>query len=399
MAMAGILCFQSLRNGLLLKARQRSAGYIEANPVFATVMDVSAERMRVYLDHAATTPMRPEAITAVMEGMARWANPSSPHAEGRAAKQALEDARTRIKKALGWRGELIFTSGASEALAIGLGRADVERRLISAVEHDAVFRAAPDATVLPVKEGEVDRDVLQQHLRDGGRSIVAIQQLNSETGSLVLMPYVNDPVIELVHAAGGLLLSDCSQSAGKRPLPDADMIVLSAHKLGGPPGIGALLVRDFAMLQPQGGQEQGYRSGTENLPGVIGFAAAVEVATDRQDATGGFEVLEAMGRLKDAVWSAGGMPIDGGGGNCIHIKALAAPSKSAAAQLIGFDAAGFAVSAGSACSSGSLKPSRVLKAFGVPDDVAARTMRVSTGWSTTVAEVEAFQEAWLRIAV
>jgi cysteine desulfurase len=354
---------------------------------------------RIYLDHAATTPMRPEAIAAMVEAVARWANPSSPHAEGRAAKDALEGARARIKKALGWKGELIFTSGASEALAIGLGRANAERRLVSAVEHDAVFRAAPDATVLPVKDGEVDRDILQQHLQGNGRPIVAIQQLNSETGTLVLVPYVTDPVAEMVREAGGLLLSDCSQSAGKRPLPDADMIVLSAHKLGGPPGIGALLVRDFAMLKPQGGQEQGYRSGTENLPGVMGFAAAVEAAVKRQDAVGGHEVLEAMGRLKDAVWGAGGMPIDGGGANCIHIKALAAPTKSAAAQLIGFDAAGFAVSAGSACSSGSLKPSRVLKAFGLADDVAARTIRVSTGWNTTVAEVEAFQEAWLKIAV
>jgi cysteine desulfurase len=354
--------------------------------------------MRVYLDHAATTPMRPEAISAMAEAMARWANPSSPHAEGRAAKQALEDARARIKKSLGWNGELIFTSGASEALAIGLGRAYADRRLASAVEHDAVFRAAPDAIVLPVKDGEVDREILQQRLREAGRAVVAIQQLNSETGNL-LLPNATNPEFDVVRESGGLLLSDCSQSAGKRPLPESDMIVLSAHKLGGPPGIGALLVRDWAILKPHGGQEQGYRSGTENLPGVMGFAAAVEAAIERDDGGGGGDVLEAMSRLKDAVWAADGLPIYAGGGNCIHIKALAAPSKSAAAQLIGFDAAGFAVSAGSACSSGSLKPSRVLKAFGVPDDVASRTIRVSTGWNTTVAEVEAFQEAWLKIAV
>jgi cysteine desulfurase len=353
---------------------------------------------RIYLDHAATTPMRPEAVVAVAEAMARWANPSSPHAEGRAAKDALEGARRRIKKALGWKGELIFTSGASEALAIGLGRAHAERCLISAVEHDAVFRAAPDATILPVKGGEVDREILQQHLREAGRAIVAIQQINSETGNL-LLPNATNPEFDIIKEAGGLLLSDCSQSAGKRPLPEADMIVISAHKLGGPPGIGALLVHDWAMLKPLGGQEQGYRSGTENLPGILGFAAAVEAAVERDDGDGGGDVLEAMCRLKDAVWAADGLPIYAGGGNCIHIKALAAPSKSAAAQLIGFDAAGFAVSAGSACSSGSLKPSRVLKAFGVPDDVSSRTIRVSTGWNTTVAEVEAFQEAWLRIAV
>jgi cysteine desulfurase len=333
----------------------------------------------------------------MVEGVGRWANPSSPHAEGRAAKDALEGARARIKASLGWTGELIFTSGASEALSIGLGRADAARRLVSAVEHDAVFRAAPGPVIMPVQEGQVDQDALQQQLRVAGRAIVAIQQVNSETGTL-LLPNVTDPVIDMVRDAGGLLLSDCSQSAGKRPMPDADMLVLSAHKLGGPPGIGALLVRDFAMLKPQGGQEQGYRAGTENLPGVLGFAAAVEASGQQANGTGGVEVLEAMCRLKDAVWGAGGQLVTGGGGNCIHIMALAAPSKSAAAQLIGFDAAGFAVSAGSACSSGSLKPSRVLKAFGVLDEVAARTIRVSTGWNTTVAEIEAFQATWLDIA-
>ncbi len=333
----------------------------------------------------------------MVEAMKRWANPSSPHAEGRAAKEALEDARARIRLALGWRGELVFTSGASEALAIGLGRADVARRLVSAVEHDAVLRAAPDAVLLPVTEGRVDLDRLEEQLRGAGRAIVAIQQLNSETGTL-LLPDAQDPAIDIIHEAGGLLLSDCSQSAGKRPLPEADMLVLSAHKLGGPPGIGALLVRDFSLLKPQGGQEQGYRAGTENLPAILGFAAAVEACMQQANGTGGAEVLEAMCRLKDAVWGANGQVVAGGGANAIHIMALAAPAKSAAAQLIGFDAAGFAVSAGSACSSGSLKPSRVLKAFGVADEVAARTIRVSTGWSTTVAEVEAFQAAWLDIA-
>jgi cysteine desulfurase len=353
---------------------------------------------RIYLDHAATTPMRPEATAAVMEAFALWANPSSPHANGRAAKDALEGARARIKKALGWKGEVIFTSGASEALALGLGRAVADRRLISAVEHDAVFRAAPDAVVLPMNEGRVDRAQLQDQLREPGRTIVAIQQVNSETGTPLLLSDT-DPIIDLVRDAGGWFLSDCSQSAGKRPLPKADMLVLSAHKLGGPPGIGALLLRDLAMLDPSGGQEQGYRSGTENLPGIMGFAAAVEACVAQENGTGGLDVLEAMLRLKDAVWGADGKVVDGGGGNCIHIMALAAPTKSAAAQLIQFDAAGFSVSAGSACSSGSLKPSRVLKAFGVDDDVASRTIRVSAGWNTTVAEVEAFREAWLKLAV
>jgi len=220
--------------------------------------------------------MLPQARDAMIEGMARWANPSSPHAEGRAARAALEDARARIKAALGWEGELIFTSGASEALAIGLSRAKATRRIVSAVEHDAVFRAAPDADVLALNAGRPDRDSLAMMLTAPGRPVVAIQHTNSETGAILLDAH-DEPLIEQVRQAGGLFLSDCVQSAGKYVLPDADMIVVSAHKLGGPPGIGALLVRDFSMLEASGGQEFGYRGGTENLPAILGFARAAEL--------------------------------------------------------------------------------------------------------------------------
>ena len=241
---------------------------------------------RIYLDHAATTPILPAAKAAVAEAMERWANPSSPHAEGRAARAALEDARARIKAALGWDGALIFTSGASEALAIALGRAKVERRLVSAVEHDAVFRAAPDAEFLPIKNAVVDQDVLADKLGAGGKAIVAIQHVNPETGTVLRERYEkSDPLATQIREQGGLILCDCAQSGewaahirdGRLPgLPDADMLVFSAHKLGGPPGIGALLVRDLGMLEAIGGQEQGYRGGTENLPGAVGFAAALE---------------------------------------------------------------------------------------------------------------------------
>lgn len=226
----------------------------------------------IYLDHAATTPLRPEAREAMARGFELWANPSSPHSAGRAARAALEDARERIKAALKWDGEVILTSGASEALAIGLGRAKADRRLVSAVEHDAVFRAAPDAEVLPIGDRLIDWDTLAAALARGSRAVVAIQQINSETGTVLDV----DSAARIVHEAGGLLLSDCSQSAGKTGLPQADMIVVSAHKLGGPVGVGALLVRDFAMLEPIGGQERGYRAGTENLPAALGFAAALE---------------------------------------------------------------------------------------------------------------------------
>jgi cysteine desulfurase len=346
---------------------------------------------RIYLDHAATTPLRPEAAEAMQRGFAMWANPSSPHAEGRAARAALEEARERIKAALGWSGEVIFTSGASEALAIGLGRAKVERRIISAVEHDAVFRAAPDAEVLPVAEGAVDLEALERALAQPGKPVVAVQAINSETGT-VLIPHEGTPAVAMTREAGGIFLADCSQSAGKVPLPDADMIVVSAHKLGGPIGVGALLVKDFAMLEPVGGHERGYRQGTENLPGVLGFAAALEA--------GGIETWPTTYpdryEFKDLLENAG--EVLRLGPQCSHIAAVAHETLSATVLLIKLDALGFAISAGSACSSGTLKRSRALEAFGVDEDVAARTVRISMGWNTTVSELNAFCEAWRDLA-
>ena len=322
---------------------------------------------RLYLDHAATSPLRPEARAAMEAGFALWANPSSPHAEGRRARAALEDARERIKGALGWPGEVIFTSGASEALSIALGRAKVSRRIVSAVEHDAVFRAAPNAEVFTGEEAI------------GADTLIAVQHVNSETGTI-------NPVSTMaatIREAGALLLSDCAQSAGKLPLPDADMIALGAHKFGGPIGIGALLVRDFNLLEPMGGHERGYRQGTENLPGALGMAAALEAggwATTPQERAA-FAARVEKHRLSI------GDQVD-------YIFALTHPTISAQALLIRLDAQGFAVSAGSACSSGTLKKSRVLDAFGVADETAARTIRVSIGWNTKAEELERFAAAW-----
>jgi cysteine desulfurase len=278
------------------------------------------------------------------------------------------------------------------------------------VEHDAIFRAAPDAHILPVAaKGEVSRDALAEALISGPPALVAVQHVNSETG-------VRQPIEALaaqIRESGGLLVGDCSQSAGKIPLPDADMIVISAHKLGGPPGIGALLVRDLGMLKGIGGQEFGYRSGTQNLPGALGFAAALE-QFEIGVFSGGVPGALPMARwlsdlggtiidLEYPIGQAGGIyqPARGPGDRPFHcgwILALTIPGMSAAAQLIRFDAAGIAVSAGSACSSGSLKPSRVLKAFGVAEREAACTIRASFGWSTTAEDIERFLETWLDIA-
>jgi cysteine desulfurase len=341
--------------------------YIGARAKIAISCEEKVIPERVYLDHAATSPLRPEAKAAMEEGFRLWANPSSPHAEGRRARAALEDARERVKRALGWSGEVIFTSGASEALWIALNRAKVERRIVSAVEHDAVFRAAPDAAVFT---GDEPLDAT---------TLLAVQHVNSETGTI-------NPVSEMAMRladTGALLVSDCAQSAGKLALPDADMIVISAHKFGGPIGIGALLVRDFNLLEPSGGHERGYRQGTENMPGALGMAAALEAG---EWATSPEQRAAFTGRVADHRLTIGEQ-VD-------HIFALAHPTLSARALLIRLDAMGFAVSAGSACSSGTLKKSRVLDAFGVPDDVAARTIRVSLGWNTTPEELDRFAQAW-----
>ncbi len=320
--------------------------------------------------------MRPEAVAAVMEGMARWANPSSPHAEGRAARRTLEDARARIAAALGWDGEVVLTSGASEALAIALRGHDA---VASSVEHDAVLRVAGVDRLRVGRDGIVDLAALP----DGRR--VAVQGANSETG--VLQP------IDAVAARSAIVVVDASQSAGKLPLPQADLIVVSAHKLGGPPGIGALLVRDFALLTPSGGQEQGYRGGTENVPAALGFAAALEAPRDW------FERVGALrDRLDTAIRTGGGEVIADASPRITTIAAYRLPGRSAAAQLMRLDSAGFAVSAGSACSSGTLKTSHVLTAMGMDAKAASEVIRVSFGWNTTAEEVEAFAAAWSAMA-
>ena len=339
---------------------------------------------RIYLDHAATTVALPAARAAYDAMLAQWANPSSPHAEGRQARAALEDARARVKAALGWEGEVLFTSGASEALAMALGRAQVARRIGSAVEHDAVWRAAPDAEVLAMAVGEPDAAALAALLARPGRALVAVQHCNSETGTLLL----DGALIDAVHTAGGLVLGDAAQLGPGRSLPpDLDMAVVSGHKLGAPAGVGALLVRDLAMLHPSGGQEFGYRPGTENLPGAVALAVALEQGPGEWRTT-----AEQRWDFAHRLARTGGVVAPGV--QCSHIFALTSPRLAATTLLIRLDAMGFAVSAGSACASGSLKPSRVLAGFGIAPDLAARTIRVSPGWSTTPDELDAFAAAW-----
>ena len=316
------------------------------------------------------------------DGFRLWANPSSPHAEGRKARSLLEDARERIRAALGWDGEVIFTSGASEAAALALHNAKAGARLVSAVEHDCILQAVADAERLPVRDdGAVNREVLTEAVQRE-KPLVAVQHVNSETGNRQDL----DAIAGIVQSAGGLLLADCAQSAGKFALPRCDMAIISAHKFGGPIGIGALLLRDYGLLEPTGGHERGYRRGTENLPGALGMAAALEaVDTPYLDPF----VVEPLNELGAGLALSQPTP---------YIRAIAMPSMSATAQVMRFDMAGFAVSQGSACSSGTMKTSRVLEAMQVEPEIAANTIRVSLGWNTTRAEVERFCEVWLEMA-
>ena len=346
---------------------------------------------RLYLDHAATTPVLPAARAAVAAALEGWANPSSPHADGRRARAEFEEARRSIADALGWRHDVILTSGASEAVQIAASRAKSERRIVSPTEHDVVIAAMGEgAAAVPVDgNGLVDLERLNHGLT-AGAALVAVQLVNNETG--VIQPIAR--IQEMVRGAGSLLLADCAQAAGKMPLPEADFIAVSAHKFGGPPGVGALLVRDLATLQPSGGQERGYRRGTENWPAVAGMGAAL--------ATRAF--AEAMPRLtslrrllEDEILAAGGLVIAAEAPRIATIGAYAMAGVASASQLVQLDLAGISVSAGSACSSGSMKSSRVLAAMGLPEETASCVIRVSFGPGTSESDVDRFLGEWRRI--
>jgi len=319
-----------------------------------------------------------------------WANPSSPHADGRRARGALEQARKTIAEALGWRHDVIF-AGATEAIQIVVERAEADRRIVGPTEHDAVIAAmGSGATLLSVDSaGLIDLARLRVSLAEGP-ALVALQYVNNETG--VIQPIAT--IYELVREAGSLLLADCAQAAGKIGLPDANFIAVSAHKFGGPPGIGALLVKDLATLTPSGGQERGYRRGTENLPAAAGMAA---VLASRAFLNAMPRLTELRRQLDHEIKASGGVVIAETAPRIATIGAYAMPGVASASQLVQLDLAGISVSAGSACSSGSMKPSRVLKAMQVPAEIASSVIRVSFGPETTEADIGRFLDAWRAI--
>jgi cysteine desulfurase len=350
----------------------------------------------VYLDHNATSPLRPAALDAMIEALRLGGNPSSVHRAGRAAHARIEAARRSVAALAGaLPSEIVFTSGGTEANNMALAGAGRPRILVSAVEHDSVLKAVPDAGIVPVdRRGVVDLAALERLLGETDSSaLVSVMFANNETG--VLQPIAE--VVRLARSAGALVHCDAVQGAGKAPVDfhglGVDYLSLSAHKLGGPAGVGALIVREGAPLRPDrrgGGQERYRRAGTENVAGIAGFGAAAEAALSGLDVTGLRDRLEAeIGRIAPgaAVYGADAPRV--GNTSC-----LAMPGVKAETQVVALDLAGICVSAGAACSSGKVGRSAVLEAMGVPAAEAATAIRISLGWNTTSGDIERLIAAW-----
>ncbi len=333
--------------------------------------------------------MVPAAVDAMVEAARGWANPSSVHGEGRRAKALLEDCRERVAMALGaLPQQVVFTGGGTEALALALNGAKADWRLVVETEHAAVLAAAPDAVRVAVDANGIVR---LPALQPG--DLLAVQHANNETG--VIQPL--GEIVEAAQAAGARVVCDAVQTAGKLPLPPADFVAVSAHKLGGPPGVGALIVRcadDFGGVQKGGGQERGLRGGTENLVGIAGFAAALEAR--RSDGEWLARARDLRDRLEARLAARGAEVVAAGAPRLPTTSMIRMPGVPAATQLIRFDMAGIAVSSGSACSSGKVGASHVLAAMGF--EGAADVIRVSLGWTTSAADVNAFCAAWETIA-
>lgn len=333
---------------------------------------------RLYLDWNATAPLRPEAKAAMLAAMEVVGNPSSVHQEGRAAKALVEKARAQVVAALGAEGaDIVFTSGATEAAALACAGRGLA---CAAVEHEAVAAWCSDDLAVD-GSGRVT-------VTDAGRS--ALQLANSETGVMQDLP-------------AGLAVSDLTQAFGKVPMAfnwlGCEMGLVSAHKLGGPKGIGALVVKRGVEVASQikgGGQEMGRRAGTENLIGIAGFAAAAEAAARDLAAGVWDEVAEIRNLLESelSVAAKGTISVGNGSPRLPNTLCLIAPGWRGETQVMAMDLAGFAVSAGSACSSGKVRASRVLRAMGYDEGLAGQAIRVSIGPGVTKDDVGRFAKVW-----
>ena len=353
-----------------------------------------------YLDFNATAPIRPEVIEAVTVAMRTIGNPSSVHGPGRAARRLIEDARRAVAAMVGGRNQdVVFTSGGTEANNLALKGSGRARLVVGAGEHDSVHQAAPQSARVPMDaDGVVDLEKLEEALNeDAPPALLSLMLANNETG--VIQPIAEAAAI--AHRAGALVHCDAVQAAGKLPLDmlslGVDLLTLSAHKIGGPQGIGALILTPGVELKPLllgGGQERRRRAGTENVAGCAGFGVAAGLALaklpEAHSQAGWRDDLERQitGLSPESVIfgrAADRLP---------NTSCITMPGVPAETQVMALDLAGVAVSSGSACSSGKVQASHVLKAMGVSEAVASTAIRVSLGWSSEAGDVDAFVKAW-----
>lgn len=367
-------------------------------------------KTRHYLDYNATTPVRPEVIEAVCAAMSTIGNSSSVHAEGRAARAIVEEGREKLRALVNAPvNGVILTGGGTEAIHYALNgtvkTGAVSRIFVSAIEHAAVPANAaetgvPVETIPAAKSGVADLQWLKDRLksydvkRDGG-FLVCLMLANNETG--VIQPVTD--AADIVHDAGGLLFVDAAQAVGKVPvnfvMSGADLMAVTAHKFGGPIGVGALIAGPNLPLHPVmrgGGHESNRRAGTHNVPAIAGLGVACDLAPSTIAKA---PVIAAMrDRMQSAAEDAGAVIWGKGEARLPGTLSLSAPGFSSATQLMTMDLAGIAISSGSACSSGKTKPSHVLSAMGADDELAKCGIRVSLGWNSTEEDVDAFRREW-----
>jgi cysteine desulfurase len=359
-----------------------------------------------YLDYNATAPVRSEVVHAMTEVLRSHGNASSIHGPGRQARSRIETARSDIAKLVGAKAdEVIFTSGGTEANNLALCGTKTNRVLVSAIEHDSILRAAPaDSAIIPVlASGIIDLAAMDAMLGEtDAPALVSVMLANNETG--IVQPVTQAATI--AHAHGALLHCDAVQAVGKMPVDcgalGADLLTLSAHKFGGPQGVGVLIVRNGLEITPRmrgGGQERGRRGGTENIAAIVGFGIASVLASEALPT-----LIAKMSALRDrlengvreitpyAVFFGREVP------RLANTSCFALPGVAAATQVMNLDLAGVAVSAGAACSSGKVVRSGVLSAMGVEDGLAGAAIRISLGWATKAADIDAFLSAWEMIA-
>ncbi len=365
-----------------------------------------------YLDHNATSPLRPESLSAMTHALGVTGNPSSIHAHGRAARAVVEEARAKVAELARAKADtVIFTSGATESNNLALfgavegslaeGETRITRLFVSAIEHSSVLATAdrlaerfPWARVVRLAvtaDGVIDLEGLRVALREGkGRALVAVMAANNETG--VVQPLAE--VSKLAREVGALLLVDAVPAAGKIALDFGlcDYMTLSAHKIGGPQGAGALVVREGAPLAPQlagGGQQKGLRAGTENLSGIAGFGAAAHALADGEGERARMAHLRDQfeSKLKQAIPEIVIFGADSP--RLCSTSCFAIPGLAAETALIGLDLDGVMISSGSTCSSGKVAISHVLAAMGVDEKLASCALRVSFGWSSGMEDVNA----------